>query len=263
MNCVNLRTASRWRVPCLVAAAAFLVSMTSVSLSAAAITGGFGTTSAGVEAFSNLAGTTHYIDWCPIDTGSPGGSASCGTSTNGMGTLTAQGGSGSFTAVNPSSSGTILDMSDAVSPPFTNFPVGTPVSIDNWLTLAALPDLNFQANMFVPQTCTATADLLCIGGFRLVSDGAGDTTVTMTIKGTVIDTTGTLSSAAFTDVISGQFNNETPAQVAAAAGTTAGIFSNTWSGSINTTAVPEPATFGLLGIAFLGLGLMKNRRARG
>ena len=258
MNCTKLRMASRWRGPCLLVAAGFLASMTSMSLSAAAITGGFGTTGAGVEAFSNVSGTIHYIDWCPIDTGSPGGSASCGTSTSGMGTLTAAGGSGTFTAVNPTSSGTILDMSDAVSAPFTFFPVGTPVTIDNWLTLSALPNLDFQANLFVPASCAPSATQLCVGGFVLSQIG-GNVTVSMTVNGIVSDTTHVLSSAAFTDAISGQFNNTTIAAVAAAASSSTGIFSNTWSGSVLTTPIPEPATFGLIGAALLGLGLLKNR----
>jgi hypothetical protein len=259
MNGTKLRMASRWRGPCLVIAAGFLASMTSMSLSAAAITGGFGTTGAGVEAFSNS--TTHYIDWCPIDTNSPGGSASCGTSTTGMGTLTATGGSGTFTAVNPSSSGTILDMSDAVSAPFTFFPVGTPVSIDNWLTLSALPNLDFQANLFVPASCAPSATQLCVGGFVLSQIGA-NVTVSMTVNGIVSDTTHVLSSSAFTDAISGQFNNTTIEAVATAASSPTGIFSNTWSGSVATTPIPEPATSGLIGAALLGLGLLRSRRVR-
>jgi hypothetical protein len=261
MNGIKLRMASRWRGPCLAVAVGFLACMTSGSLSAAAITGGFGTTGAGVEAFSNVSGTTHYIDWCPIDTGSPGGSASCGTSTTGMGTLTAAGGSGTFTAVNTTSAGTILDMSDAVSAPFTFFPVGTPVTIDNWLTLSALPNLDFQANLFVPASCAPSATQICIGGFVLTQIGQ-NVTVSMTINGIVSDTTHVLSSAAFTDAISGQFNNTTIGAVAAAASSSAGIFSNTWSGSVATTPIPEPATSGLIGAALLGLGLLRSRRAR-
>jgi hypothetical protein len=49
--------------------------------------------------------------------------------------------------------------------------------------------------------------------------------------------------------------------VAAAASTTAGIFSNTWSGSVATSAIPEPATFGLIGTALLALGVMKFKRS--
>jgi|GEM_PF-4947831 len=259
MNGTKLRMASRWRGPCLAVAVGFLACMTSGSLSAAAITGGFGTTGAGVEAFSNTSGTIHYIDWCPIDTNSPGGG--CGTSSTGMGTLTATGGTGTFTAVNPSSSGTILDMSDAVSAPFTFFPVGTPVSIDNWLTLSTLSNLDFQANLFVPASCVPSATQLCVGGFVLSQIGQ-NVTVSMTINGIVSDTTHVLSSAAFSDVISGQFNNTTIAAVATAASSPTGIFSNTWSGSVATTPIPEPATSGLIGAALLGLGLLRSRRVR-
>jgi len=260
MNCMKLKRDSRWRSIALVAVAAFIVTMTSGSLSAAAITGGFGTTGSGVEAFSNLPGTIHYIDWCPTDSTSPStGSATCGTAGGGTGTLTAQGGSGTFTAVNPTSTGTIKDMSDAPSAPFTTFPVGTPVAINNWLTLAALPNLNFQANLFVPASCAPSATQLCIGGFVLTQIGQ-NVTVSMTVNGIVSDTSAVLSSAAFTDAISGQFNNTTIAAVATAASSAAGIFSNTWSGSVATSAIPEPATFGLIGAALLALGVVKYKR---
>jgi len=260
MNCMKLKRNARWRTVALVAVAACMVAMTSASLSAAAITGNFGTTGSGVEAFSNLPGTIHYIDWCPTDPTSPAtGSATCGTASAGTGTLVAQGGSGTFTAVNPTSAGTIKDMSDAPSAPFTTFPVGTPVAINNWLTLAALPHLNFQVNLFVPASCAPTATQLCIGGFVLSQTGQ-NVTVSMTVNGIVSDTSGVLSSAAFTDAISGQFNNTNILAVAQAASTPAGIFSNTWSGSVSTSAIPEPATFGLIGAALLALGVVKFKR---
>jgi hypothetical protein len=264
MNCMKLKKDARWRSIALVAVAACMVTMTSASLSAAAITGAFGTTGAGVEAFSNLPGTIHYIDWCPTDPGSPAsGSATCGTSAGGTGTLTAQGGSGTFTAVNglgnAGTAGTIKDMSDAPSAPFTTFPVGVPVTINNWLTVAALPNLNFQANLFVPASCAPSATQLCIGGFVLTQIGQ-NVTVSMTVNGIVSDTSGVLAPAAFTDAISGQFNNTNIGAVATAASTAAGIFSNTWSGSVATSAVPEPATFGLIGAALLALGVMKFKR---
>jgi hypothetical protein len=150
-------------------------------------------------------------------------------------------------------------MSDAPSAPFTTFPVGVPVSIDNWLTLANLPNLDFRATQFVPATCVTTATQMCIGGFVLSTTG-GNVTVSMTINGIVSDTTGVLGSAAFTDAISGQFNDTTMAAVAAAASSPAGIFSNTWSGSVSTSAIPEPATFGLIGAALLALGIVKFKR---
>jgi len=261
MSSMRLKKESGWRSTTLVVA--FMVTMTSASLSAAAITGNFGTTGAGVEAFSNLAGNIHYIDWCPTDPTSPAtGSATCGTADGGTGTLVAQGGSGTFAAVNPMSAGTIKDISDAPSAPFTTFPVGVPVTINNWLTLAALPNLNFQANLFVPASCAPSATQLCIGGFVLSQTGQ-NVTVSMTVNGIVSDTSGVLSSAAFTDAISGQFNNTTIAAVASAASLPTGVFSNTWSGSVATPAIPEPATLGLIGAALLALGVAKIKRVTG
>lgn len=239
--------------------------------SAAAINGSFGHTGAGVLTFANAGNTIHYIDWCPTDPAAPStGSVACGTSAAGygQGDIQANGGSGTFISQNPpplgGPVGTIKDMKDDPGGlgGYTYFPIGAPVTINNWLTLSTLPNLNFQANQLVPQTCSPTATTVCTGSFILTQVG-NNVTVSMTVNGIVYDTNNVLTPATFTDVISGQFNNTTLAAVAAAAQTTSGIFSNTWSGSVTTSPIPEPATSALIGggVLLLGLALRKRRQA--
>src|ERR1035437_3146065 len=125
-------------------AALMVVAIAGVScLSAAAITGGFGTTGAGVLTFTTVA--ANFLDFCPTDTTSPATSPTCvGAANYGKGDLVAQGGTGTFTAVNPTSAGTIVDLrSTPGGGPFTVLQVGVNSAVNNFLFLANLPLLNF------------------------------------------------------------------------------------------------------------------------
>lgn len=207
---------------------------------AASITGGFGTTAAGVITFANAANTAHFIDWCPVDPGSPTGGVTCPVSATGKGDFIATGGSGSFAAGVPPfptlTPGTIKDMVDSGSvPPFTTFPPGVLVSINNFVTVSTLPQFNFRAEFLDLQSCSGNPLIIqCIGPFILTQVG-NNVAVSMSLHGTVLDTTNTLSPARFDYVITGQFNNTTISAVAVAAQTTGGIFSNSWSGSVSTS----------------------------
>jgi PEP-CTERM motif len=240
-------------------AALMVVAIAGVTcLSAAAITGGFGTTGAGVLTFTS--GGVNYLDFCPTDPSSPATSPTCAEVTSsGRGVLAASGGTGTFIAVNPSSAGTILDLRSTPGPgPFTALPVGGTWAVNNFLVLSLLPSLNFQAQQFVPETCTTTSTQQCIGGF-LLSQVGQNVTVSSTINGMVFDTSGVLGAAAFTDVLSGQYNNTTLLAVRDAALSTTGILSNTWSNSVSTSPVPEPATLTILGGGLLLLGSLRRR----
>jgi hypothetical protein len=241
-------------------AALMVVAIVGVTcLSASTITGGFGTTGAGVLTFTS--GGTHFLDFCPTDPTSPATNPAClGAANYGRGDLVAQGGTGTFVAVNPTSAATILDLRDTAGPgPFTVLQVGVLSAVNNFLFLSALPLLNFQAQVFDAQTCTTTSTQLCIGGF-LLSQVGQNVTVSATINGMVRDTTGGL--AAFTDVLSGQYTNTNLGTVASAALSPGGIFSNTWSNTVSTSPIPEPATLAILGGGLLLLGSLRRRRIR-
>jgi hypothetical protein len=238
-------------------AALMVVAIAGVTcLSAATITGGFGTTGAGVLTFTTAA--ANFLDFCPTDPTSPATSPSCvGALNYGKGDLVAQGGTGTFTAVNPTSAGTILDLrSTPGAGPFTTFQVGVPSAVNNFLFLSALPLLNFQGQLFVAQSCTTTSTQQCIGGF-LLSQVGQNVTVSSTINGVVFDTSG--GSANFTDVLSGQYTNTTLSAVTSAALSANGIFSNTWSNTVSTSPIPEPATLTILGGGLLLLGSLRRR----
>lgn len=228
----------------------------------APITGSFGTNGAGVLTFAT--GGANYIDFCPTDLNSPGTSCT-GAAGYGLGDLVVGGGTGTFTAVNPTSAGTIKDLVDSGShPPFTTFPVGSLTTVNNFITLAALPNLNFIGQFFVPQTCGFVPGVvLCSGGFVLVQAGQ-NVSVSATINGRVVDNNGVLTDGLFTDILSGQFTNTDLLTVAGLAGSPGGIFSNTWSNSVTVVdaAIPEPGTFGLLGGALVLIGSFSTRLRR-
>lgn len=228
------------------------------------IVGTFGTNGAGVLTFST--GGANYIDFCPTDPTSPPTNPSCvGAAGYGRGDITAVGGTGTFTAVNPSSAGTILDLVDSgVHPPFTTFPVGVPTNVNNFITLAALPNLNFIGQVFVQQpACFVPGVVLCAGGFVLTQSGQ-NVSVSATINGRVVDTNGVLTDGLFTDILSGQFTNTDILTVAGLAASPGGVFSNTWSNTVTVidAGIPEPGTFGLLGGALVLLGSLSTRLRR-
>ena len=243
--------------------AGVLLSM-GISAFAVPITGGFGTTSAGVMTYSN-GGSVHKIDYCPPDATSPSiGTATCnlGGPTPGLGILSVQGGTtgSTFGSIVAPVAGTIRDMVDQPgNAPFTYFPVGIPnQNIDNFITVSTFPTFNFQADEFVNQTCAPSATTLCVGGFILTQVGL-NVSVSFTVNGTVF--APGFDATNFTDVITGQFNNITKEAVAAAANTTGGIFSNTWSGSVTMAPIPEPGTMTMLGIGLIAI-VLGGRRAK-
>jgi len=231
------------------------------------ITGGYGTVAPGVLSFANAGNTVHKIDFCPQEATSPGAGINPGCSVGsvpaGTGTYLASGGFGTFAPiVNFVSGGSILDLVDQPgNAPFTYFPVGPPnQNINNFLTLSGpFAGFNFQADQFVFQNCATTLTTQCIGGFILTQVGQ-NVAVSMTVNGSIF--AAGYDDSLFTYVISGQFNNTTIGAVAAAAQTTAGVYSNTWSGSL-VADVPEPGTITMLGIGAMAILIGRLRAKRG
>lgn len=240
-----------------------LVSLFAVSAPAATITGTLGFFGPGVLTFSTGGGApgTNFIDWCPVNSG-PEPGANCGTATTGAGDgLTfVSSTSGSFTAFNPFlSTGTILDITDdptATGNPYTYIPLG-PTSIANFLDFADPWD--YTLTEIENQNCAATATELCTGYFKLVQVGSS---VSVNLSGKGFITAGPDDNP-FKLLITGNFADTTIAQVIAAATTSGGIFSNSWSGELVATgaAIPEPGTIGLglLGFAMIATGAVRRR----
>jgi hypothetical protein len=224
------------------------------------ITGGFGTTSAGVMTYQNAAGA-RFIDFCPpAATSPPTGTLSCsfGGPLPGEGLLLVQGGTGTFSSIVAPEGGRILDLSDQPGfAPFTYFPVGVPVSIDNFIRLNTFPLFNFRATEFAAQTCAPSLTTVCAGGF-ILTQVANNVSVSFTVNGVII--APGFEDTPFTDVISGTFTNTTILAVALAAQTPNGIFSNTWSGQVTANPIPEPATYTMFGIAAAAIMIGRFRR---
>jgi hypothetical protein len=233
-------------------------------LSASYLTGGFGQAppngSNGIIAYNT--GGANFIDFCPAETTSPGPFAGCNVSSpnSGTGMFTVNGGTGSFASLSGANA-TILDLTDHNPPAglFTYFPVGTPVSINNFIQISG-SSLNFVATNFLAESCTTTATQACIGGFQFSQVGS-NVSVSAVFTGTVTNTDGSGNTSTWTDIVTGQYNNTTMAAVAAAASSSSGIESNTWSGSL-TVASPEPSTIALMGGALVGLSLLLSRRQK-
>lgn len=172
-------------------------------------------------------------------------------------------GTGSFSGLTNTDTGTIENTTDTSpgSAPFTYAPVGVPVSIDNYLSLAGFPTWDFQLNMLAPATCVSTATQVCSGPFELNQAGP-NVSVTMVVFGTLINTgNGTMS--AFDLAFTGQYLNTTIAAVEAAGATPAGVFSDSWSGTADVTATSEPGSASTMLLAGGGLIALRLRRRRG
>jgi len=218
---------------------------------------GFGGT--GVITFQN--GANAFIDWCPSNTGSPTGF--CTTQNNaGTGAVTVTSNTGGLTVVPVGSTGTILDSMNAPPQilPYTVFPPGVTVSLDNYLDLASDPaSWNWRATQMLLQSCGAGE--VCVGPFKFTQN-TSSVSVSIEVVGVLLNPTADTSWRALItgNFVDPQFN--TIAQVLAAAQTPGGAFSPSWSAALTTDAIPEPGTFGLMGGALVLIGSLSARLRR-
>jgi hypothetical protein len=229
---------------------------------AATITGSLGFFGPGVLTFSTGGGApgSNFIDWCPVNSG-PEPAAGCNDVAvgPGQGSLLVSSRTGDFVAADPTGSpGTILDMTDVPGnpPPYTTVTLGAN-NVPGFFNFAD-PWL-YTLTRIDPQTCAPSATQVCTGYFLLSQVGTG---VSVSMAGGGFVTAGG-DDTPFNFAISAQFENRTIAQVIAAATSPSGIFSNSWSGQLSTTPIPEPGTIamGLLGLALVGsTRILKSRR---
>jgi len=156
-------------------------------------------------------------------------------------------------------------MTDDPTPPanYTYVPPGPqPTPVVNFLNFA--DPWIYTLTGIQAQTCAGSATEVCTGIFKLVQVG-NTVSVNMAGMGTITNELGEVSN--FNMLITGNFTGDngapiTIAQVIAGASSSAGIFSNSWSGELSASAVPEPGTvgMGLFGMAAVAIGSVIRRR---
>lgn len=151
--------------------------------------------------------------------------------------------------------GTILDMAiNANGLGYTEVPVGPTISIDNFITFATLPTVNFRLTN-LPFASNCGGPITCVGAFQLSQNGA-NVAVSINILGNILEGSDVVP---FSGNITAQFLNTTVASVIADASGPSGVLANSWSGAIVSSDVPEPGTFVLLGAGLLALGWRRRR----
>jgi len=222
------------------------------------VIGVLGFTGNGVLTFQQ--GASAFVDWCPSNTGSPAG---CNTTDNsGTGSILVTSNSGGLTVVPVGSVGTILDQTNTTppTPPYTYFPPGVPVAINNYLNFASDPaGWNWQANLLLLQACNPGE--FCVGPFKFTQN-TGSVSVSIEVNGTLFSPA---AESRWRALITGNFIDpalDTIPEVLAAAQTAGGAYSPSWSATLVTDTIPEPGTFGLMGGALVLFGSLSTRLRR-
>lgn len=158
--------------------------------------------------------------------------------------------------------GTVQDMS-ANAADANYVPIGVqPTPVDNFLNFAAQPGWLFSL--------TFLADGNVLGAtspYQLTQVGS-NVSATISMNGTVCDTEGdgicdaTDDVTLWTGIFSAQYTNTTIEELAALIIGGQTLDNNTWSATIEATAIPEPSNLALIGLGLMGLaGLRKRKQA--
>lgn len=205
--------------------------------------------------------TNGNIDWNndPLNIDPPPNGA---TSTNGdFAVINLR--TGSFLGVPVLSAGSIRDMANPVVLPGETgnaFAMGVLTNYSNFLTFAAKPNWIFDATFLVPGLGASPFTVSQVGP---------NVSVTMTVLGTACDDTSGVAGVCdatddltkWTGIFSAQYTNTTVAALSQTILTGGALDNNSWSGTIEATRLPEPASLALVGLAIAGLGVASRRRA--
>ncbi len=169
-------------------------------------------------------------------------------------------GTGTFAGI-AGSAGTLLDLEDDFAP------VGVPISLSGFLSLAARPGVTFVATLVpfgagTPAGCNSVAGSVCTPAgspFTITNTSATSATVSLRVLGHAYDADGILVD--YEGAFSTQFNDLSAAgilnQIA-----TVGYAQSSHSADFTLNPIPEPSTAILFGCAAMLLLAGTVRRSR-